>query len=74
MKLPALTRRTQGSARPEGRRSGEATSAGHTPRSTRRPALRVAMLTEGTYPYVDGGVSIWCHILCQQLVGHLPRS
>src|SRR5579884_3122619 len=29
--------------------------------------LRVAMLTEGTYPFVDGGVSTWCHALCRGL-------
>ncbi len=27
----------------------------------------MALLTEGTYPYVDGGVSTWCHTLCQEL-------
>jgi len=27
----------------------------------------VALLTEGTYPYVDGGVSTWAHSLCHTL-------
>ena len=41
--------------------------AGRAPAPPPATELRVAMLTEGTYPYVDGGVSTWCHILCQQL-------
>lgn len=27
----------------------------------------VLMQMEGTYPFVGGGVSTWCHILCQEL-------
>jgi glycosyltransferase involved in cell wall biosynthesis len=30
--------------------------------------VRVCLLTEGTYPYVRGGVSTWCH----DLIGGLP--
>ncbi len=62
MKLTALTRRSQRRAE-----RAFAGAAGRAQRAAHRPALRVAMLTEGTYPYVDGGVSTWCHILCQQL-------
>ncbi len=29
--------------------------------------LSVVMCTEGTYPFEGGGVSVWCHILCQSL-------
>ncbi len=29
--------------------------------------LSVLMCTEGTYPYVGGGVSTWCDILCRSL-------
>lgn len=29
--------------------------------------LKVALLTEGTYPFVEGGVSTWCDILCRNL-------
>lgn len=32
------------------------------------PVLRVTLLTEGTYPYVVGGVSTWC----QDLIAGLP--
>src|SRR5581483_7800906 len=73
MKLPALTLRPQGSAGPgrsgQGDADGRARSDGERrgSRHLRSPGLRVALLTEGTYPYVDGGVSTWCHILCQQL-------
>jgi glycosyltransferase involved in cell wall biosynthesis len=28
---------------------------------------RVLLCTEGTYPYVGGGVSTWCDILCKQM-------
>ena len=31
------------------------------------PALSVLMCTEGTYPFEGGGVSTWCHILCESL-------
>lgn len=31
--------------------------------------MRVCLLTEGTYPYVRGGVSTWCH----ELIGGLPE-
>ncbi|HEX2016240.1 MAG TPA: DUF3492 domain-containing protein, partial [Solirubrobacteraceae bacterium] len=27
----------------------------------------VLLCTEGTYPYVGGGVSTWCDILCREL-------
>ncbi|MCG8424287.1 MAG: DUF3492 domain-containing protein [Proteobacteria bacterium] len=27
----------------------------------------VVMATEGTYPFVGGGVSTWCHQLCEGL-------
>ncbi len=73
MKLTDLSLRPQGRAGPgwSGPRdaAGRARSGSERNDSggVRRPALRVAMLTEGTYPYVDGGVSTWCHILCQQL-------
>jgi len=36
-------------------------------KSSSRPPLRVLMVTEGTYPFVVGGVSSWC----DQLVGGL---
>jgi glycosyltransferase involved in cell wall biosynthesis len=29
--------------------------------------VRVLLCTEGTYPYVGGGVSTWCDILCHEL-------
>ncbi len=29
----------------------------------------VLLCTEGTYPYVGGGVSTWCDILCRQMPG-----
>jgi glycosyltransferase involved in cell wall biosynthesis len=29
--------------------------------------LRVVLATEGTYPFVGGGVSTWCHQLCEGL-------
>ncbi|MBV8354394.1 MAG: GT4 family glycosyltransferase PelF, partial [Candidatus Eremiobacteraeota bacterium] len=29
--------------------------------------MRVCLLTEGTYPYVRGGVSTWCHDLISQM-------
>ena len=29
--------------------------------------ISVLMCNEGTYPYVGGGVSTWCHILCENL-------
>ena len=29
--------------------------------------ISVLMANEGTYPYVGGGVSTWCHILCENL-------
>ncbi len=29
--------------------------------------LSVLLCTEGTYPYVGGGVSTWCDILCRQM-------
>jgi glycosyltransferase involved in cell wall biosynthesis len=29
--------------------------------------VRVLFCTEGTYPYVGGGVSTWCDILCREL-------
>jgi len=31
------------------------------------PSLSVLLETEGTYPFADGGVSTWCHTLCQLL-------
>ncbi len=31
------------------------------------PSLQVALLNEGTYPFSDGGVSTWCHALCERL-------
>jgi glycosyltransferase involved in cell wall biosynthesis len=30
-------------------------------------SLSVLLETEGTYPYAGGGVSTWCHTLCDQL-------
>ena len=30
-------------------------------------SLRVLLCTEGTYPFLGGGVSTWCDILCQQM-------
>jgi glycosyltransferase involved in cell wall biosynthesis len=32
--------------------------------------MRVALITEATYPYVRSGVSTWCHQLCSGLDGH----
>lgn len=32
-----------------------------------QPDLRIALLTEGTYPYGDGGVSTWCDKLISNL-------
>ena len=32
--------------------------------------MRVALITEGTYPYVPGGVGTWCHQLVNGLDGH----
>lgn len=29
--------------------------------------MRILFCTEGTYPYVGGGVSTWCDILCREL-------
>lgn len=29
--------------------------------------VRVLLCTEGTYPFVGGGVSVWCHTLCTAL-------
>jgi polysaccharide biosynthesis protein PelF len=29
--------------------------------------LRALLATEGTYPFTSGGVSTWCHQLCEQL-------
>jgi hypothetical protein len=35
--------------------------------STQLRGPRVLLCTEGTYPYVGGGVSTWCDILCRQM-------
>jgi glycosyltransferase involved in cell wall biosynthesis len=32
--------------------------------------MRVALINEGTYPFVSGGVSTWCHQLTTGLDGH----
>jgi glycosyltransferase involved in cell wall biosynthesis len=37
----------------------------HVPHAARRPATRVTLLTEGTYPHSHGGVSVWCDQLVQ---------
>ncbi|WP_344141093.1 DUF3492 domain-containing protein, partial [Polymorphospora rubra] len=31
--------------------------------------MRIALVSEGTYPYVTGGVSVWC----DQLIRGLPE-
>lgn len=35
--------------------------------SPHRSSLSVLLETEGTYPYAGGGVSTWCHTLCDML-------
>ena len=32
--------------------------------------MRICLLTEGSYPYVVGGVSSWCQMLIQGLPEH----
>jgi len=47
--------------------------AGETQSPTEHPyggARRVAMITEGTYPYYHGGVSVWCDQVVRQLGDH----
>jgi hypothetical protein len=29
--------------------------------------MRIALITEGTYPFVEGGVSVWCDQLIRGL-------
>ncbi len=36
-------------------------------------SLLVSLITEGTYPFVDGGVSVWCDQLVRGLNGHRFR-
>lgn len=40
-------------------------SAGAGPRPPEEERLSVLFTTEGTYPFMGGGVSTWCHILCE---------
>ncbi|MCO5322133.1 MAG: GT4 family glycosyltransferase PelF [Microthrixaceae bacterium] len=39
-------------------------------RSAATPGPKVALVTEGTYPFVQGGVSTWC----DQMISSLPES
>ncbi len=32
--------------------------------------MKIALVTEGTYPYYTGGVSVWCHQLIQGMPDH----
>jgi polysaccharide biosynthesis protein PelF len=48
----------------------QATPAAAPPRPAVGRSLRVALVSEGTYPFHSGGVSVWCH----QLIRGMPEN
>src|SRR5262249_6984349 len=58
-------RRRRPRARRRAPRPGAA--AARDPRALRGGRIEVLFCTEGTYPFVEGGVGTWCDIICREL-------